>query len=53
MKSTPQHLDEKQARLIKKKKCFSCKEREHTVYNSSRKKKIIAISEDFIKNNSS
>ena len=43
---TTQHSDEKWARLMKKGRCFSCKERGHTIYDCPRKEKIAAISEN-------
>lgn len=51
MISMLQHLDEKQACLIKERNCFNCKEREHRAYEYSKKEKIAAILKGFIKNN--
>ena len=53
MTLTPQYLDEKQAHLMRKGRCFSCKEKGHTVYDCLRKGKIAAISEGLIEDNSS
>ena len=48
-----QHLDKELTHLIKKGRCISCKERDYLTYDCSRKKKIVAISKSFIKDNSS
>ena len=45
MSPTPQHSEEKRARLMKKRRCFSCKEKGHIAYDCLRKRKIAAISE--------
>lgn len=49
----PQNLDEKQARLMKNRRYFSCKKKGHTIYNYSRNGMIPAISKSFIEDNSS
>ncbi len=38
---------------MKESRCFSCKERGHTVYDCPRKRKIAAISEGINKDNNS
>ena len=53
MTSTPQYLDEKQVHQIKEGRCFSCKEKNHTLFDYSRKEKIVVILERFIEDNSS
>ncbi len=53
MTPMPQHLDKKQARLMKKDRCFSCNERGHTAYDCPRKGKIAAILEDVSKDSNS
>ncbi len=45
------HLEEKRTRLIKKGKCFSCKEKGHTAYVCLKKEKIAAISEGISEDN--
>ena len=49
----PQHLDEKQACLMKEGRCFSCKERGHTTYDCPRKGKIAAILKSISKDSDS
>ena len=50
---TPQCLGEKQARLMKKGKCFSCKKKGHTAYDCPKKRKIAGISEGMSENSNS
>ena len=49
----PQHLDEKQIRLIKEGRCFSYKKRGYIAYHCLKKGKIIAISEGVSKDSNS
>lgn len=53
MRPTLEHSDKKQAHLMKERKYFSYNKRGHTIYDSIRKEKIVAILENFIENNSS
>ena len=46
---TLQYSEEEQARLIKKGRCFSCKEKGYNTYDYSKKKKIAAISDSVSK----
>ncbi len=53
MTPMPQYSDEERARLIKEGRCFSCKERGHTVYDYPRKRKIATILEGISKDSDS
>lgn len=48
-----QYFGKKQVCLIKKRKCFSCKEKYYIIYECFRKQKIGAILKDLIEDNSS
>ena len=50
---TPRHSEEKQARLMKKSRCFSCKKKGHIANNCSKKGKIAVILEGVSKNSNS
>lgn len=49
----PQHSDKKQVYLIKKGKCFTGKEKEHTTYECLRKNQVAAISKRVSENSNS
>lgn len=48
-----QPLEEKQVRLMKESKCFSYKEKGHTIYNYPKKEKTAAIIEFVMRNSNS
>ena len=50
---TPKHLNEEWARLMRKGRYFSYKERGHTTYDCFKKGKIVAISEGVSEDNNS